>query len=179
VFGVEGGAGVVAYLRVRAVQVGAEVGAEQPDRTVVVVPLDDCVVECEDRGGEPDSVHGSLVGVFQQAPGQVEGWQVCVAGDQALLQQAAVELECDSAGDVFQIEPAGDAGSAQPYSVRVGAGANRPRRMSRTTDPRTVRDLSHERIAVSSTVSFPARSSTAPRSTCSTSARSTAVSAAI
>jgi hypothetical protein len=45
--------------------------------------------------------------------------------------------------------------------------------MSRTTQARTVRAWFHERIAVSSTGSSLARSSTSPRTTWSTSARST------
>jgi hypothetical protein len=172
--GVQGGAGVVAYGRVGAVQ-SAEVAAGQPDCTGLAVSRDHRPIKSQHGSGEPVGVQRRLGGMLDSAPGQDERRQRRVAGDQALAEQAVVELHGDAGGQVLQVELAGDAGAPQPQPVGVRIWGQPAAQDSRSTAARTVRELPQERMAASSTGSAAARSSSSPRLTWSTSACSTSV----
>ena len=176
--GLQGGAGAVAQARPPARQLAADVAAGQVDRAGLGVADDRCLVQAERAAGEPFGVQGRLGGVFEVASGQVEVRQAGIPGEEAFLQITISQLKVDIRGEVCQVKPADDPGRPKLQPMRIGVGASRPRKMSRITHARQVRESPHDRIAASSiTSSSAARSSHSPWPTCSTSDCSTEVNA--
>jgi hypothetical protein len=118
--------------------------------------------------------------VFELASGQGHGSQVGMLREDAFLQEAIFQLKLDIRGEVFQVKPAGDPGPRIRSPCGSGSAASRPRKMSRITAARHVRDSPHDRIAASSTASpLAARSSHSPQPTCATSDCSTEVNSSL
>jgi hypothetical protein len=66
-FGVQGRARVVAQSRPVAVEVPANVGADQAHPAALAAPNDGCIAQAQLPAGEPGGVQGRLGGVFQVA----------------------------------------------------------------------------------------------------------------
>jgi hypothetical protein len=114
--------------------------------------------------------------VFDQASDQEQAGQPGIPGDDALLQQAILQLKPDICGEVFQVKLAGDRAPRSRTPCGSMSAVSRLRKMSRITLARQVRDSPQDRIAASSMASSStARSSHSPRTTCSTSDCSTEV----
>ena len=124
--GDQGGAGVVAQVRPVAVELAADVGAEQADRAVVGVADDRCPAQDQHAAGEPGGVQGWLGGVFELASGQADEGQAGIPGEDAFLQEAIGQLEVDIRGEVFQVKPTGDPGPPKPQPMRIRVGREPP-----------------------------------------------------
>jgi hypothetical protein len=87
---------------------------------------DSCPDQEEPVADEHPAVQGWLGGVLEQAADQDEAGQAGILGGDTLLEEAIRQLEADTRGEVFQIEPAGDLGSPKPQPMRIRVGHEPP-----------------------------------------------------
>jgi hypothetical protein len=88
-------------------------GSEQPHRTTCTGCLAVEAIQVKDSGGKAGGVEGRFGGMADPARGQTERRKVGLTGVHTLVEKAAVQFDRNGAGDVLQVQPTVDTGSAQ------------------------------------------------------------------